>query len=160
MQYGARCDQMPANRASTTDISGLAGRLKINARVDRDQGGMEWRIRDGMQTVSPQTEGNSSIISNLKRALNTSLAPTTPGRTQAGSMLDFAANTGSLAAASSLQAQKQLANTTAVHSQIQQLAFAEGVDTDAELQRLLAVETNYAANAKVIEAVAAEPLFA
>ena len=69
-------------------------------------------------------------------------------RSAGGLAIDLSA----LGSTARLQTDARLANRTAHSQSLQQSLAANGVDTDAELQRLLALEQAYAANARVIKA--------
>lgn len=140
-------------RADIANLSGFAGRLSVNAAVDPSSGGASWRLRDGMQAVASGPAGNTLNLSQMIGVLNVSQPSGAPGLAPNGSMLDLAADVGSSAASSQLLAQQRQSTAAAQFGEMQQLMFAQGVDTDAEIQRLLMIETNYAANARVIQTV-------
>lgn len=131
---------------------GIADRLTVNAAVDPAQGGEVWRMRDGINAVAEGPVGEASLLNALSSALNTSR--TLASGSFAGQDLTA---TGLVSAAissvgvSRIVSEQQLSFTSARLNELTQQQLAEGVDADAELQRLILVEQTYAANAKMIE---------
>ncbi len=133
---------------------GLAGRLSLNAAADPDQGGALYRIRDGLGAITEGPPGNGALLGALRAALGAArpLASTgfTPG------IRSFAALTGDLmsdASAHRLAAEAEQSFSGARLTALTDLEAQNGIDTDQEMQALLVIEKNYAANAKVIQAV-------
>lgn len=132
--------------------NGLAQRLTLNAAVDPTQGGETWRLQNGIYAATLGEPGDSTIFEGMIAALHELQAsPQTPngaGR----SLIDIAANlTGSLST-NRVRADQALAGRAAHDKALLHSLAAEGVDTDHELERLLALEQAYAANARVIKA--------
>lgn len=50
-------------------------------------------------------------------------------------------------------AEQELAYSSAIYSDIQSRELEQGVDTDAELQTLMMIETVYGANARMLQAI-------
>ena len=50
-------------------LTGLAGRLEVNAAVDPGAGGAVWRLRDGLSAATPGLEGNGVILQALSDAM-------------------------------------------------------------------------------------------
>jgi flagellar hook-associated protein 1 FlgK len=135
--------------------TGLAGRIAVNAAVDPAQGGALWRLRDGLQAAAPGPAGDAALLAALADAW-AAARPAAPGSGTAGS---FGAE-GLMGAVAALAGEAAGAAETAAATAAgaaQGLREAElartGVDTDAEMQRLLVLERAYAANARVIAAV-------
>ncbi|MGH1576162.1 flagellar hook-associated protein FlgK [Planktotalea sp.] len=133
-------------RVEQADQVGLAGRLQINLNVDPDQGGALWRLRSGMNAATALPPGDASIVTEMIAALGMQ-SPSS------GTLFEHAASLTSNAAqtSSSLENEESFANARL--SQLTQMQLQNGVDTDAELQKLLSIEMNYAANAKVIQTI-------
>ncbi len=137
------------------DTVGLAGRLEVNAAVDPARGGALYRIRDGVEAVAPGAPGDVIVLQSLSIELvdpRPDLA--TIGDTVPRSILDhaihLAASLGSEAAAAETDAATRAATLEAARTvELGRI----GVDTDAELQLLLEIETAYAANARVLDTV-------
>jgi len=134
---------------SGSPTAGLAGRLKVNSAVVPSEGGDLWRIRDGLGASSPGLVGDPTQIKNLLGALDRPLAATSGGL-----QISFSGNLSEMTTRVSLQrqsAEDDAAQHASHLGELTQQMLAQGVDTDAEMQRLLAVEQAYAANARVIE---------
>ena len=137
------------------DEVGLAGRLSLNAAADPAQGGALFRLRDGLGAVTEGPAGNGTLITALHTAL-TGTRPLSSTGFAAGSR-SFATLTGDLmsdASALRLSAQSEQSFAAAKLTALTDLEAQNGIDTDQEMQDLLVIEKNYAANAKVIQAVA------
>ncbi|MEM9267374.1 MAG: flagellar hook-associated protein FlgK [Pseudomonadota bacterium] len=131
---------------------GLAGRIEVNAAVDPAQGGDLFRLRDGINALAPGLAGDASLFLAQSAALS---AVTTPpsgsGLTTSGGFGRFVADLTGLRDGQAAQAEQTAARASATQDILEQdRSSASGVDTDAELQALLAIEQAYAANARVI----------
>ena len=133
---------------------GLASRLQVNAAIDPDQGGAAWRLRDGMNAAMPGFAGDASLLKSIIVALNDARVPESGGfGGGAFSLTGLAAVVTSGIGAARTQAEQELSFASARFSELTERQLADGVDTDAEIQRLLLIEQNYAANARVIQTV-------
>lgn len=137
-----------------SDEIGLAGRIALNASVDPQAGGEAWRLRDGLGAAVQGATGNTSLLIALSEALamarpTGSAALPAASRSLAGLTSDLL----SLISTGRLAADTEQAFTSARFAALDEMEKAGGVDTDQELQVLLVIEKNYAANAKVIQAV-------
>ncbi len=133
---------------------GLAQRLALNRKVDPDQGGALWRLRDGLGATTPGPPGASALLSRLNAAL-TANRQTVSGTFSPGAR-SFSVLTGDLlstTSASALTAQGEVTFSTTRLETFTSLEAEGGVDTDFEMQSLLQVEQSYTANAKVLKAV-------
>jgi len=145
---GLRFD--PANEV------GLSRRLAVNAAVDPAVGGEAWRLRDGMGAAGPGDVGMSAGIARLGEALSIQQSPVSGGfdassRTSAGLAAAVLTSVSTLRDATEADIAGSRARSTALTERLQ----ADGVDSDAEMQRLMLIEQAYAANAKVISAAQA-----
>ncbi|MFZ5963546.1 flagellar hook-associated protein FlgK [Thalassococcus sp. BH17M4-6] len=135
------------------DETGIAGRIALNTAVDPDTGEV-WRLRDGLDAATPGEVGNAALLQASHAALG---ATTVPG----SAALDPVARgvSGHVAALTSDVASFRVQTDASVSfAQAQNLALLElelgqGVDTDRELQMLMQIEQNYAANARVMSVV-------
>lgn len=137
------------------DEAGLAGRLRLNALADPAQGGALFRLRDGLGSATEGPPGNGALLNALRAALTTTRPLASTGFA-AGSR-SFATLTGDLlsdVSARRLSAQSDQSFAAAKLTALADLEAQNGIDTDQEMQELLVIERNYAANAKVIQAVA------
>lgn len=135
--------------------TGLAGRLALNAAADPAQGGALFRLRDGLGAATEGPPGNGTLITALQAAL-TGARPLASTGFAAGTR-SFATLTGDLMSDASglrLSAQSEQSFASAKLTALTDLEAQDGIDTDQEMQQLLVIEKNYAANAKVIQAVA------
>jgi flagellar hook-associated protein 1 FlgK len=132
---------------------GISARLSINAAVDTRQGGEAWRIRDGMNAAVPGDVGDSRLLRNLSETLTKTRVPLS-GDFGAGafSASNLVSALTSQIGAQQYQAEKLLSFSSSQYDELKQQILADGVDSDAELQRLLIVEQAYAANVRMIEA--------
>jgi flagellar hook-associated protein 1 FlgK len=137
------------------DEIGLAGRLRLNPAADPVQGGALFRLRDGLGAATEGPPGNGTLLSALHTAL-TGARPLSSAGFTAGNR-SFATLTSDIlsdASAMRLSAQSEQSFTAARLTALTDLEAQNGIDTDQEMQELLVIEKNYAANAKVIQAVA------
>ncbi|MCA2011603.1 flagellar hook-associated protein FlgK [Pararhodobacter sp. CCB-MM2] len=131
-----------------TGVAGLAGRLAVNTAVDPSAGGALWRLRDGIGAAAAGPVGDATQINNLMGALDRSIS-SGPG----APMRDVAGNLGGLLTSISTARQGAEDSATTAQTRFNTLndsLLEQGVDTDAEMQRLLLIEEAYAANARVI----------
>ena len=132
---------------------GIAGRIRVNAQVLPEEGGALWRIRDGVMAPAEGDVGNARLLQSLSDALTARRTPAsgefTVARTASGRSADFLSGIG--AGRRSAEAQQTFAASRNASFRMQEAA--NGVDTDAEMQKLLLIEQAYAANARVISAV-------
>lgn len=133
---------------------GLSSRLMLNASVDPEQGGQAWRLRDGINALVPGDAGNANVLQGLSEVLNEARIPGN-GNLGGGafSMTELAATITSGIGSQRAVAEQELSYTSARLTELTERQLADGVDTDAEFQRLLLIEQSYAANARMIEAV-------
>ncbi len=137
------------------NMTGLAGRLRINAAVDTSQGGSATRLRDGLGAIGTGPVSNAEILNNLLGAFtNSNAAPSGLGLTGSLTSSELAAGFSSIIGEGRVNAD---AVATTSLARASALADAElsmsGVDTDAEMQSLLLIEQSYAANARVIQTI-------
>lgn len=72
---------------------GLASRLSLNALVDPDGGGENWRMRDGLGAAMPGNAGDAQLLNALADALTTARTPNSGSFNGAAfSALDLAAS--------------------------------------------------------------------
>ena len=131
--------------------AGLAQRLALNSAVLPEQGGALFRLRDGLGATLPGPTGSTAQIERWRAALDMSLSPA-PGQPA----VPFAERVARLL--SDLSQSRQNAEDRAMVSEsqfqhVEAQRLSAGVDTDAEVQRLLLIEQSYAANARVIQVV-------
>ncbi|TCM87078.1 flagellar hook-associated protein FlgK [Rhodovulum steppense] len=133
---------------------GLSERIAVNTLVDPDKGGALWRLRAGLGAAAPGDVGDSRQLDAFSGALSAG-RPAASGPF-AGQVLSAAAFAAETVSRISVQAQRAIENEGFAMARTSALKEAElqgGVDTDAELQKLLRYEQAYAANARVIQTV-------
>lgn len=129
---------------------GLAGRLRLNPLVDPSAGGDPARLRDGLGATAPALPGDPVQLQRLADTLaaRRTAEPDGPAR----SVADLAAGLVADLGAARLRAEERLGFEAARWEGLKQAELARGVDTDAEMQTLLRLESSYAANGRVIQA--------
>lgn len=138
---GARLD--PAGEA------GLAGRLAINPAIDPAQGGALFRLRSGPDATAPGTPAAAPFLAALGAALST-LSASAPGEARRD-LSGRAADLSSRIAQGRLAAESAVSFASGQAGELRELELRGGVDSDAELQRLLLVEQAFSANARMIQ---------
>lgn len=136
-------------------LSGLAGRIGLNAQVDPGQGGASWRLRDGLQAAAPGERGFGQYLQALADAMSAQRVPTGfVSQNSANSAAIIASEITSFFAGKSARADDAQAFLTSRQNVLAETELSTtGVDTDRELQALMVVEQAYAANAKVLSAI-------
>jgi flagellar hook-associated protein 1 FlgK len=133
---------------------GLAGRLAVNAAADPAAGGALRRLRDGLGSAVPGPAGDASLLNGLRAALTGARVPASGGfGPGARSFSDLAGTWGASVSGARLAAETDASFARARADGLREAEGANGVDTDRELQGLLAVERAYAANARVVQTV-------
>lgn len=138
----------PANEA------GLASRLRLNAAADPAQGGQLFRLRDGLGAATPGPTGRADLLVAYDAALMRQRQPVSGGfMTGERSFSVLAGQVVSIAAEARLSAESRATQGAAQAEALRTMELENGIDTDHELQLLLAIERSYGANARVIQAV-------
>src|SRR6056297_19072 len=134
--------------------TGLAGRLRINPVLDSAQGGAPWRLRDGIGATSPGIAGAGDLLIALESSL---VSRDIPATSDLGTVSrSFAGHAAQLTSAVGLDRSTADQITTFAEARRAELRAIEkegGVDSDAEMQRLLVIEQAYAANARMIQTI-------
>ena len=133
--------------------TGLASRIGLNTAADPDAGNL-WRLRDGLGTTTETAGGNATLLQSMQAALNAISSPSSDAlgsasRDTASLISDFLSSMG----LRETETAQDLSFAAARQSELKEMELALGVDTDAEMQKLLLIEQSYAANAKIIQAV-------
>ncbi len=136
-----------------TDFEGMAARIDVNDAVRPEEGGLLWRLRDG---IAAATQGPASDATQPNAFVN---------MLESAQGFDAAAGLGDSATlaqfVSALVADQQQTRVSAQQREETLLASAasieavrsgvSGVNVDDELQKLLEIEQAYAANSRVIQ---------
>ncbi|MFB9149157.1 flagellar hook-associated protein FlgK [Roseovarius ramblicola] len=135
-------------RFAPADETGLAGRLAVNPAVDPAQGGTLFRLRTGPDAAAPGPPAVAPYLAAIGNALAARQAPE-PGAPQ-GNLSDHVAQISSRIAQERLAAERAVSFASGQAGELRELELRGGVDSDAELQRLLVVEQAFSANARMI----------
>lgn len=140
--------------ATAAGVTGLAGRITINAAVDPSQGGALWRMRAGMGAPTSGPVSESARLNAMAAALDAVLpaagGPVTGAR---ASLADRMAEFSAIVTSRRVGSEAELATRNARLNTIGERMLTGSVDSDAEMQKLLQYEQAYAANARVIRAL-------
>jgi flagellar hook-associated protein 1 FlgK len=135
---------------------GLSARLAVNDAVRADQGGAVWRLRDGIGATAEGATGNATLLVAQVEALSQTRVTTSGAFTAtARSMADLVADQISTIGLARQGADMREVSAASVQSALRQQELSRGVDTDAEMQKLIRIEQMYAANARVVQATEA-----
>lgn len=138
----------------TTDLVDISSRITFNATVALSGAGETWRLRDGLNAAGVGMRGDTTILNNYADALNTARAVTSSGLGSGSyDAFDIASNLLTHFTQEVSWGEQELAYSSTVYQDMQARAAEEGVDTDAELQNLMLLETIYGANARLLQAV-------
>lgn len=129
-------------RLDPAAVTGLAGRIALNAAVDPARGGALFRLRDGPDAASAAPAGSAPYLAGLAQAL---AGP--------GPLAGDVAALESRTARTRLGAERETSLAAAQAAELRSLELEGGVDSDAELQRLLLVEQAFSANARMIQTI-------
>lgn len=130
------------------DSVGLAGRISVNTAILPAEGGELRLIRDGLGSVLPGPTADGTQLNAWRDALVTPRAQA-DGSLQSADVL--AGAVGSFIGVSRTTSETSLAYATGRADSLRAEELRGGVDTDAEMQRLLVIEQAFSANARVIE---------
>lgn len=141
-------------RADPGAKQGLAGRIALNDAVVEASGGKAWRLRSGLEAGSEGPVGESGLLIAMSEALERA-TPAPPGSGFSGkaSLADRLGRVEAQVSTVRVNAQSEAAVRNGQADTIWSRLAADGVDSDAEMQRLLQYEQAYAANARVIQAI-------
>lgn len=140
--------------ASAATVEGLAARLQVNAVVRPDAGGNLWRLRSGLGAAASGPVGDSALFLSLAAALD-EVRPAVSGSgfEGSGSLQSRFSSIEARVAARRVDAESNSAIRNSRAETISARLLTDGVDSDAEMQKLLQYEQAYAANARVIQAI-------
>lgn len=134
--------------------TGLAQRIAVNTAVDPAKGGSLWRLRDGIGAAAPGPLGQSALLDRLRNALAEQRPPGSSAMTSVPrTAAMMAADVTSITTVGRIDAETTLSGATARSDSYDAMLSQDGVDSDHEMESLLALQRAYASNAKVISAV-------
>ena len=135
------------------DEVALSSRLSLNPAVDPAQGGALWRLRDGLGAMMQGNVGNATLLGNMIDALDAPKVAVSGGFSGAArSSAGLAADLLNTITVNLDQSEARLSYDIAQNDSLRQMELAQGVDTDAEMQKLMIIEQAFAANAQVVTA--------
>ena len=137
------------------NLTGLASRLQVNDKISSTGDAEVWRIRDGLEAVSPGAGSEMGQINAFLTALDDPMsAAKGTGIPSEVSLRDFSAEMITSQAAERARAENDF-NAAASAAEVVMSARrnSEGVNIDDEMQQLLLIEQSYAANSRVLAAV-------
>ncbi|WP_209426179.1 flagellar hook-associated protein FlgK [Pararhodobacter sp. SW119] len=132
--------------------AGLAGRLTLSPLVQPDSGGHLWHLREGLgaDPAGPRAPvGDAAQIQRWIEALQRGDAPA-PGASAVSFGNGVAREIAFLSQTRQGFEDRQIQTATRA-ADLHERVLSRGVDTDAEMQRLVLIEQAYAANARVIQ---------
>jgi flagellar hook-associated protein 1 FlgK len=129
--------------------TGLAGRLAVGAAVDPSAGGALFRLRTGPDAALPSAVAQAPYLAALGPALSAQEA-TLPNEAPRD-LSSHAARLSSRAAQARLTAESAQSFAAGQAGDLREMELRRGVDSDAELQRLILVEQAFSANARMIQ---------
>lgn len=136
------------------NLVGLASRLQLNTSVDPNTGGNASLIRDGLYAVGSPNPGAATILNNMSSALSAQAVASFGQFTGLSkSSNQFAAQLASSYFSLEAKLESQHVALQAEKNLYAELKYANSVDTDTELQKLMVIEQAYGANAQVIRAI-------
>jgi flagellar hook-associated protein 1 FlgK len=129
------------------DEVGLSARITVNTAVT---GGELWRLRDGLGPTAVQDVGNATLLQGLADQLATKRPAAAGAIAGNRTAVEIASHVLSSVGVARQTSETTLAGATGQQTAFSSLQGADGVDSDAEMQKLMLIEQAYAANARVI----------
>ncbi len=138
---------------ASAGLTGAAGRITVNPLLANDPDA-SWRLRDGLGQASLPLGlvNDNALLERMRGALNV-MEPLSTASAPARSVSGHASDLLSMAGTRRLIVEESKSASSAQRAALSEAFAAQGVDTDAELSRLLVLEQAYAANARVISTV-------
>lgn len=137
---------------SDTNETGFANRISVSRLADPAAGGQLWRIRAGINASDAGNVGESALLNAMTAALSNTRAPSSGYlSTSVRTLHSLTAELSSNAASNRIRSEETSLNSSALYDSLNTALLANGVDSDREMENLLAFEHAYTANAKVIQ---------
>ncbi len=131
---------------------GIAGRMRLNDLVDLRGGNEVWRLRDGLGAPAPGPTGNATLLAATSDALSArNIAASGDMGSGAGNVAQHVDRLVSHLAQSTQAEDRAMSYAAVRQSELQTQLLSDGVNSDAEMQRLLLIEQAYGANARMIK---------
>ena len=136
---------------SSADEIGIAGRMQLNDLVDVRGANEIWRLRDGLGSAVPGATGDATLLGAMSATLSARNALVSGNLGAGAGTAAQYVNRLVSHLAQSAQAEDRTTSFAAVRqSELQTRLLSDGVNSDAETQRLLLIEQAYGANARMI----------
>ncbi len=133
--------------------AGLAARIELNSLVAPDSGSV-WRLRDGLGAATQGEVGEGRLLQSIAASLTTSTVPSSSSLPSVSrSFVNHISEYSSSISGTRVRAENEHSFLSSQNTALSELEFSKGVDTDQELQRLMQIEQQYSANAKVMSVV-------
>jgi len=137
-------------------LDGLAGRLSINDAVRPETGGSLWRLRDGIGAAAPGPASDGGQLTAFVAMLDGPQSFSTGAGL--GTNIDLTQYSAGMIADQQVVRTQALDRRDALSMSAESIGAmrrgVQGVNIDDELQQLILIEQSYAANSKVMSAVA------
>lgn len=138
----------------SADELGISNRIKINSTIAMSGDAETWRLRDGMNAATQGNKGDTTLLNAFGDALEKSNSLDSPGLgTGNFTAYSVASNLMTSFTQQFTWSEQELTFSSSIYSDIRSRELEQGVDTDSELQTLMMIETIYAANARMIQAI-------
>ncbi len=134
------------------DIEDFSGLIRLNPAIDTSIGGELWRLRDGVAATELGSSADNRILNSMIQALD-QLGTLDAAIGPAQSVHDHATELLTQVTTERVRLEDAVTRSAARSATLQETLASRGVDTDAELSRLLVLEQAYAANARVLATV-------
>ena len=138
------------------NLEGLASRLRVNDAVQSGAGGSAWMVRDGLGAAAPGPASDSTqvqaFIDGIHQAMN---ADPLTGINASVTLFDYGSNMVTAQGVATSRAEQSFNAARSAAEVIQaSRKNVEGVNIDEEMQKLMMIEQSFAANSKMLTAVA------
>ena len=133
--------------------TGVAGRIALNGLVSPGSGDV-WRLRDGLGAATQGEVGDARLLQGITDALAAFSVPGSSGFAPvARSFSNHISEFTSTVVGERVRSENSQTYSSVQNNALLELELAKGVDTDQELQRLMQIEQQYAANAQVMSTI-------
>lgn len=136
-------------------LEGLAGRLSVNTAVDPAEGGALWRLRDGIGAVIQGPASNSTQTIAFLTIFETAQSfDTQAGQGSSAELMNYVSGMVADQKLVQVEAEEQLSELAGKAEAVEAARQSvQGVNLDAELQKLTLIEQSFAANAQVMQSL-------
>ncbi|MFY0597969.1 MAG: flagellar hook-associated protein FlgK [Cognatishimia sp.] len=138
------------------NLDGLASRLRVNDAVNSGSGGSAWLVRDGLGATSQGPASDTTQIQAFIDGIHDPMnADAGTGINASISLFDYGSEMVTAQGTATSRAEKSFNAARSAAEVIQSSRKnVEGVNIDEEMQKLMMIEQSFAANSKMLTAVA------